>query len=395
MAIDWYATPRPDAQLEALKAYFTRFPQVDRRFKYVDYMGSGSYGACVRLRELWENGTMRRDIVIKQANTEAHRQELRWEIDRLKRIAGGLHIVQLLDIENSPFFDFDVDEPGLAQFNPDRARINRAAYESEGYLLGPMLAIELLENGSVKDFIQKAQAHNVPRLPNRLIWRFFLCLVRACVAMAYPRRSGKEQFFEVIPAGDQAPSDFTHTDWQPGNVMLGGIYLEHFEHQITPILKLIDFGVWQDAVQFNLLYNDLNEKGVAHNIFGAASVIFSTIALDLDLYIVWDTPVQFTVQRDGQTRSIATLARDMVQNLDSSPKYAHLDRELVSVIAQCLASNPADRPSLPDLFNWLLQGVMRSPADYDVGVVGGNAQETDLGVLELLQRIIYEAPPPS
>ncbi|KAK7948054.1 uncharacterized protein PG986_008940 [Apiospora aurea] len=405
MAFDFYAVPRPDAQLEALKAYFPKFPPVDRRFKYVDFLGSGAYGACVRLRELSMDEKTSRDIVIKQAGTEEHRRELRWEIDRLKRIAGSLHIVQLLDIQSSPFFDFDVEKAALIQENPDMARDLRADYEKAGYLLGPMLVIELLENGSVKDFINKAKAHKVTRLPNRLIWRFFLCLVRACIALAYPRRAGNGQFFEVIPPGDQAPSDFTQTDWQTGNVMMGGIYTDQFEHQTSPILKLIDFGVWEDAVKFDLLYNGPNEKGVAHDIFGAGTVIFNTIALDPFLLSPWDTPGQYQIQRSGQTREITTLAVGITRNLDS-PKYAHLDRELVSLLAQCLAPSPADRPPLRDLFDSLMKGVERPPEEYGVGVSdgnpqgtgpgvpGGNPPETDLAALELLQKIIYEAPPP-
>ncbi|KAK8087190.1 kinase-like domain-containing protein [Apiospora phragmitis] len=176
-------------QLDPLQSYFRNTPYISRRFRWVDVVGSGSYGVCVRLKE----------------------------------------------------------------FAPGGRQAARQQYEQNGYLLGPMLVIELLENGSMKEFLNKAKAHSAPRLPNRLLWRFFLCLARACVAMAFPRRFEGGQSLEDIPGRQSSTLRlYTHTDMHVNNVMLGGLNAQEFEHQISPILKLIDFGVWSPALENDL-----------------------------------------------------------------------------------------------------------------------------------------------
>jgi hypothetical protein len=157
-----------------------------------------------------------------------------------QRIAGSLHIVQPVVLENSPFLDYDVDE--APQIYPDRRKDQEQWYRNQGFLLGPMLVMQPIENGSLDDFLTLAAVHNVERWPNRLLWRFFLCrtffssrkrllmhagahlnvlaVARACIAMAYPRPlSGDQQGLEFIPPNNPPVSEFTHTDMHPGNGM--------------------------------------------------------------------------------------------------------------------------------------------------------------------------------
>lgn len=84
-----------------------------------------------------------------------------------------MHIVQPIAVDNSPFFDYDVEE--APRVHPTRWEEQKQAYEREGYLLGPMLVMELLRGGALRDLLYKAASSDMPHWPNRLLWRFFLC----------------------------------------------------------------------------------------------------------------------------------------------------------------------------------------------------------------------------
>lgn len=80
-------------QLDALQSYFASADHIKCRFQYIDLLGAGAYGVAVRIRESFGDGRPSRDIVIKQANSDSHRRELRWEILRIKVRVGRRGIV--------------------------------------------------------------------------------------------------------------------------------------------------------------------------------------------------------------------------------------------------------------------------------------------------------------
>ena len=41
--------------------------------------------------------------------------------------------------------------------------------------------LEWVENGTLKDFFRRAREEGVERLPNRLLWRFFMCCELLCL----------------------------------------------------------------------------------------------------------------------------------------------------------------------------------------------------------------------
>ncbi|KAK8107947.1 uncharacterized protein PG998_009960 [Apiospora kogelbergensis] len=187
----------PVAQVNALQWFFedTRW---QGRFEWLGLVGHGAYGVCVRVRQHFADPANpqgpARDFILKQANSTAHEPNLRREMMRLGRVAGGIHIVRPILLERSPFYDFDA-----------------------------------------------VPAH-----------QFIHPMVRACIAMAYPRPFQDQAVQSLeIPNFEQEPGNFTHTDLHGGNVLLGDTNVFMQEHQITPILKLIDFGVWLNAAQNN------------------------------------------------------------------------------------------------------------------------------------------------
>ncbi|KAM0816892.1 hypothetical protein AB5N19_02694 [Seiridium cardinale] len=195
-------------------------------------------------------------------------------------VGGGLHIVQQADVTSPPWAEQPPTSPqsppppppspspapspappanaggsgsasGPRSPDPPPPAVQPQAQRI--YLQGPTLVLELLANGSLEEFVWKANNYMgqdtilVRQLPNRLLWRFFLCFVRMMIAMAYPRNrvAGQAPSIEQLPADhSQQPGRFTHRDIHVGNIMMGDFDPLEPEHSITPILKLIDFGVF-------------------------------------------------------------------------------------------------------------------------------------------------------
>ncbi|ETS76687.1 hypothetical protein PFICI_12074 [Pestalotiopsis fici W106-1] len=77
----------------------------------------------------------------------------------------------------------DHDRRADAFINAGGRRRNREDVESQ---LEFML-LEYMENGSLSSLIKKRSTHDqADRPPNRVLWAFWLCLVRGCIGMDYP-----------------------------------------------------------------------------------------------------------------------------------------------------------------------------------------------------------------
>ncbi|KAI1106785.1 kinase-like protein [Jackrogersella minutella] len=139
------------------------------------------------------------------------------------------------------------------------------------------LLLEFMENGDLAHFIYKLNELNEV-VPNRVLWSFWLCLVKACIAMEYPvekfhprrdeqpkegnteedleeeEKAGKDSIgkrigrdlFEVVPTavGRTRGARVVHFDLDPKNIFVGGFdkTATDGEHSIIPRLKLADFG---------------------------------------------------------------------------------------------------------------------------------------------------------
>ncbi|KAI1080696.1 hypothetical protein F5B20DRAFT_538587 [Whalleya microplaca] len=68
----------------------------------------------------------------------------------------------------------------------------KIAEEGEEYGNVPrkdFIIVEYMENGDFANLLMKlTECNNYSKIPNRVLWAFWLCLVRACVAMEYPPR---------------------------------------------------------------------------------------------------------------------------------------------------------------------------------------------------------------
>ncbi|KAI1772988.1 kinase-like protein [Hypoxylon cercidicola] len=149
------------------------------------------------------------------------------------------------------------------------------------------LLLEYAENGTLADLLHKL--HDLGEdVPNRVAWQFFLCLVKACIAMEYPVakfhprrrerarganmlayrmremslqgsstqaggrqiRPGKIRGYELFesmppPTRRWAGQRLVHFDIDPQNILVGGMDrgpLSDTEHRFIPRLILGDFG---------------------------------------------------------------------------------------------------------------------------------------------------------
>ncbi|KAI0805777.1 hypothetical protein GGR55DRAFT_255607 [Xylaria sp. FL0064] len=135
------------------------------------------------------------------------------------------------------------------------------------------LMLEYCRYGDLESLIRRVSDRNMV-FPNRVLWSFWLCLVRACLGMQYPPRKfhprrreeapedmggqpgvstdrlGKvvgTDLFEEIPDPRKrwAQKRIVHFDIDPKNIFITGLdaLTRDEEHKLVPRLKLADFGL--------------------------------------------------------------------------------------------------------------------------------------------------------
>ncbi|KAI1631378.1 hypothetical protein F4809DRAFT_658030 [Biscogniauxia mediterranea] len=179
--------------------------------------------------------------------------ERRW----LRKFRFSKHIVKLI-------------EPALNPLNRKTLGLRRRLARND------YIFMEYLENGTIGDFITGINIMGgVSFVPNRFLWRCFLCLIRGCIAMAWPPTeedaSGGTSVIERAKAGD--PSRIVHDDMHHFNLMFGPLVNDPNEpehHPRIPSIKIIDFGsVFEKENQGNHLSQP---TAVTDNIYSIARV---------------------------------------------------------------------------------------------------------------------------
>ncbi|KAI0459955.1 kinase-like domain-containing protein [Xylaria acuta] len=153
------------------------------------------------------------------------------------------------------------------------------------------LILEFCENGDLENLLYRINEANTV-VPNRVLWGFWLCLIRSCVAMQYPprkfhprrrepaqftmdgfplannRQDGKtvgNDLYEDVPGPRRrwAQKRQVHFDIDPQNILLTGIdvYAADNEHKIIPRLKLTDFGLAKEVKprKRNIYYAEMRD----------------------------------------------------------------------------------------------------------------------------------------
>ncbi|KAI1194240.1 hypothetical protein F5X97DRAFT_327797 [Nemania serpens] len=244
--------------LQRLKKYIMSRSNAER-FVYQRCLGWGGFGLATVFDVRDEDGQRIRGVVVKML-LDNDEKLLKEEIDACMSLlhlyttslmmhihARSEHILQLAEADRE-LLDEEEDPPVEAAVA--RRRRRRADYEIRRRPrkpVIPMIMLELLENGDLSHFIVKVR-ERYDTIPNRVLWRFFLCLVRMCIGLTYPPDRREEYnglpgpIKETVPDPlKRNPSRIVHFDIDPKNVLIGDFVGDN--HEVTPLLKLGDFGL--------------------------------------------------------------------------------------------------------------------------------------------------------
>ncbi|KAI2783384.1 kinase-like domain-containing protein [Daldinia loculata] len=338
----------------------SHFAVQNHKFTFEGLLGRGAFGLTFCLVEKLSQNRTRR-LVVKRSLKPRGEDDLRNEIEWLKTLRGAEHVVGILASRDEPH--------PTTFFRRDRKRLLRrrsALEESLGGFTGPIVVIEYLENGDLAR-LYKRLVNRDQLLPNRVIWSFFLCLTRACVALAYPPNGGEDgpDQLETIPGDDTQPSKIEHADLSAANIMIGNAGGGFPEHDLVPPLKFIDFGRTREGF-----------KGVPDNVRGVIRIMVNLIARQQVRISAWITEYQ----------GFETRATEFLHH-GNGAKYPTLDDDIRDFLARCLAYEESDRMSLRDMLKIAENSVRTKTA----AVFPGDRGETDEAIRDLIQEFIYNA----
>ncbi|KAI1437451.1 hypothetical protein GGR50DRAFT_699982 [Xylaria sp. CBS 124048] len=337
-----------------LRSHFAKY---NPRLKYRKCLGYGGNGIALAYDELSEDGQRKiRSLVVKIVFTDG--------------FAEDAAAYQAAARESSA--KDTVGPPGSES-------------RGEGGRLPPGIIItEMLENGDLAHFLSLVRFHE-EKIPNAILWRLLLCLVRMCIGMAYPPdfwHPGREgPITETLPDPKEFPSRIVHFDFDPYNIFVGDIGSGH-EHPFSPILKeqfTIDWNYI--APDSNTVHNEpvAGNYDVHTNIWGVGYVLESLITLAFPAQP--PKPTQTTIWAPDGREDYHTYGAHLTQDA-----YAHVDRDLIAVALRCQAHFPHDRPTLRELEHRCMTAMTeREGRDPE--------HTTHAELVRWARKILYEPPP--
>ncbi|KAI0438127.1 hypothetical protein F4803DRAFT_570026 [Xylaria telfairii] len=292
------------------------------------------------------------------------------EIKWLRVLRWSKHIVKEVTFTKDPLTR---QFPGIRSHNMD---------------IDNWIYLEWLENGTVKKFVDRATELGI-QFPNRLLWRFFLCLVRMCIAMGWPAEEPDEEDPQPVTevARGRPKGGLIHGDMHDQNIMFGNFIPNDpdMEHEITPILKLIDLGGMRMVDD-----NRAAMRGAVHeNLFdiGIIMVQFVTLSSDTARGIYPSESLATKFKLSPNSDELMTNANVILPTENFNP-YPNLESALRGLICSCLATNPENRPSVSGLANVVTTCIRNRDAQFyaDRGFEG----ESDDDIRSILQQLIFD-----
>ncbi|KAI1468339.1 kinase-like domain-containing protein [Daldinia caldariorum] len=253
-------------RLANAKEYFN-----NNMFRFQKVLGYGGLGLALHFRH--DGDQTPTDVAMKLSLKSWVADDLRKEEQAMAKLTGAVHAVQLVDPE-------EVGVPRQARYHPmptgddssssedssgdesidyprrpprlirgrdtpadqhQRARDyerRRAQWIERNDAMGPrkdFILLEYIEGGDLRMLINKIGSTTGPgqvaRIPNRVLWAMWLCLVRACVGMKYPPRKFHPERFARSDLIEDAPparkrwrgKNMVHFDIDPSNILIGNI----------------------------------------------------------------------------------------------------------------------------------------------------------------------------
>ncbi|KAI1413496.1 kinase-like protein [Hypoxylon sp. FL1857] len=288
-------------RLRKAKDYFGEHPW----FKFQKILGYGGLGMALHFKY---NGT--RDIAIKLSLSGWEADSIREEEKMTKKMQRAAHCIQVIDpatvdilnprtydpkprLEDSSDEEISSGDESIDEARPPKRPRSEMTHEERAakkarwderkqnwqlkrsqrlHKRADFMFLEYVPGGNLANFINRLnnkQPERSTRIPNRVLWQLWLCLVRACVGMKYPPRkfhpnrpkasnsgNAQQDLLEVVPPLSKRwrAKNIVHFDIDPSNIFIGNIdnedYEQHdrleYEHNFVPRLKLADFGLAQD-----------------------------------------------------------------------------------------------------------------------------------------------------
>ncbi|KAI0408852.1 hypothetical protein F4802DRAFT_616651 [Xylaria palmicola] len=356
---------------------------VNKLWELEKYLGQGSYGVTVLLkaRDPFHIRSRRR-VVLKRAVPRIGNettQDFAREIKALNHVRGKAHHAQIIEgtTDVTKFWTGD----GRARlalrkiFAPFRNRNPVSVLKILSGYNGPAILLEYIENGSLVQFHNKVRQHGV-RLPNRLLWSFYFCLVRACAGMHFHHppqpQQGEPPVLEGIPTNKQ-PLPFAHNDIFERNVMMGDWEPHVPEHQVGTNMKLIDYGI------------------CTTNISGSDSMLDNLLGVTLIIVrLILGHDPDISVENATQYKGRATFATDILPGLTEEghpyDPFPDLDTDLRDLIAEVLTRELSDRPRIAEVFRRVQAGMQKPASAYPPAAL----EEGDVLIRRLMQLLLYE-----
>ncbi|KAI8634187.1 hypothetical protein F5Y19DRAFT_412301 [Xylariaceae sp. FL1651] len=312
--------------------------------------------------------TVLRRLCVKMPYRKVAEDALRNEIETLRTVNGGMHVVGIVAYRDDP----EARAKVLARRPFPRVAAGQGDYLAG--LAGPILVMEYLENGTIGSLIRRLQESDTI-VPNRILWAFYLCGIRACLALAYPKALDPDAtaILEGIPPPGIQASGLDHRDIHTANVLIGNIDPAVAEHSHVPILKLIDFG---EAVD-----EDPPEDAMSYNLCAISEIMLCLIIRKPRTY---DIPGS----RIGMWQGIRTTAKELSDTLDlANPvdPYRHVDIELRDLICRSMATDWDLRTPLAVAFDTAIRAVTtKTAASFSLY----ETAETDDDIRQFVQKLI-------
>ncbi|KAI1746337.1 hypothetical protein F4680DRAFT_442611 [Xylaria scruposa] len=373
-SVEYYRRKAKDLEREAKIAIST-----SRTWNYEKLLGHGSSGVAMLLveRDLLRSRRPRRAVLKLPLETATGVGDLIREARALDFLRGHAHIAQRIS------FTEDV-----SSFQPRGGRIRRILRRVVNSFRNPpdnlfvylsrlnrsdrpALLLEYLENGNLIRIVEQIYDRDL-RLPNRLLWGWYHCLVSACVAMTYAREGPIDQPMKLeVPRRDQQHLRLAHHDIAFRNVVMDEVDPRVQEHRVTPKLVLIDFGMARQGPSGRDA-EDSNLEAV------------NTLMLDLiDPSMLINNRGFHPVESDNGFRTMAA-------GLFNKARLPRLDPELQTLLAHSFRigadGEPFQRLSLEQTFAHTRRGMLKPAESYD-----GQVQESDNYIQAQLQRLLFDA----
>ncbi|KAK8017279.1 hypothetical protein PG991_008355 [Apiospora marii] len=274
--------------------------------------------------------------------------------------------------------------------------------------------IEWVEHGTLHRLVRRAREENIEYLPNRMLWRFFMCqetrgsqltdlqVIRMCIAMAWPPEQPigpPEGAFEIIR--QKPPLTITHGDLHNEN---GPFELnpEYLEHDITPVLKMIDLGKMSGndhrGANFDATKENIRDVGnLMHELCTLLNPWERSDLYDGRQTAEFQPPIPINnVTTPIETEAVALVLLPPRSDNETGNEIPcpRLDPDLRLLICSCLAVHPRFRPGLAELFQAVVEAVhVRDAVWYSREGAGycNPAMETDESISGLLQLLLRDA----